>query len=123
VSVQTVRGTSLLEALVAMLLLGILAALVGGAFATARMQSDEAARWTNALLLAASGLEELRAAGNVPLLHEERGYRRRLARYARADKPGLEELVAEVSWQDTHEHSVELRTMVFRPALPEETRR
>lgn len=106
-------GLSLVETAAAMALFGVLAGMWGAVLVHARVAAEEARYLTDALLLAASTLEELRATGAVSEQADHKPFVRRWWRAPVSDQPGLDELIVDVDWSDRHEHCVVLRTLTF----------
>ncbi len=106
-------GASLVEAIFAAALFGMVSALVASALLQARALGDEAEKLSRAALLAANALEQVKITGRsgpVPVLQ---GYEQQLRVQPFPGSPHLREAVIEVTWGRAERQRLTLRTLVF----------
>jgi type II secretory pathway pseudopilin PulG len=107
------RGTSLIELIVALLLLSLVTAAVASALLGSQRISTSNQRRMRALLLAASAIETARGGGETVTTPE--GYQLQVA-VAATGSAGLHRVDVEVKWEDGGEQSAQLSSLFWQAA-------
>jgi Tfp pilus assembly protein PilV len=109
---------TLIEVLVAATILGPVAALFGVALLHIREFGERSEKLTRAVLLASNAIEAVRMTGDPPPDEGQLGFDRIVMVSPYEGNSDLLEVVAEVRWRHGALHRVALRTLIFRPTLP-----
>jgi len=107
-------GFSLVEVLVALVLLSFASLAVTSTLLTAQRSQRVAVRWGEAVQLAAEGVEQLRAGQALMSLPAGGRFRRRGRVVADAGRPGVATVEVEVAWEDDGAGEYRLATTVMR---------
>ena len=107
------RGFTLVEMLVAMLLLSTIALAVTTTLVSAQQARARSERWMQASQLATEGLERLRA-GGAAVPPAPAGYQRTASVALWNGHAGLYRLEVTVSWDDGSTHRVQFVTLARR---------
>lgn len=111
------HGSSLIELVVALLLLSLVTAAVASALIGSQRISTSNQRRMRALLLAADAIETARSGAARTLLPE--GYRLRVD-VVDTEPSGLRRADAEVIWDDGGEQSIRLSSLLWQAVEPAE---
>ncbi len=108
---RTPAGFSLVEVMVATLLLSAIALAVTQTLVNALQVRARSERWMQATLLAAEGIEQLRAGHALRSLPAGLGFERSGTIAAWSGHPGVQRLDVTVSWNDGAPHTFQLTTL------------
>ena len=108
---RALAGFSLVEVMVATLLLSAVALAVTQTLVTALQQRAQSERWMQATQLAVEGLEQLRAGQALRPLASGSGFERAGTAAAWGGHPGVQQLEVTVSWDDGEPHNFQLTTL------------
>lgn len=111
---QTPAGFSLVEALVATLLLSAIALAVTQTLVGALQVRARNERWMQATQLATEGIEQLRAGHTLRPVAALASFERAGSITPWNGHPGLQQVEVTVSWNDGERHSFQLTTLVRR---------
>ena len=105
-------GFTLLEVLVAVLLLSVIALSLTSTLLTAQHTRATSERWMQATLLAVEGLEQLRAGNSLGTIRMGHDFRRSGGRRSYGANPRLQEIYVSVTWNDGRAQEFDLSTLV-----------
>jgi prepilin-type N-terminal cleavage/methylation domain-containing protein len=108
------QGFSLIEVLVALVVLSTLGLALTATLVHAQRTAASSARWLQATQLAAEGLEQLRAGQPLGPVRNNGNFTRSGSATAWNGHPGLYRLEVTVSWVDDTTHDVQLVTLARR---------
>lgn len=108
------RGFTLIEVLVAVLLLSSMALTVTQTLIVSERARATSERWTHAAQLAAEGIEQLRAGQPLAPIRIPGDFERHAEVTSWAAHASLVELVVTVSWNDGARHEFHLHTLERR---------
>jgi len=108
------HGFSLIEVLVALVVLSLLGPALTTTLVHAHRTSAATTRWMHATQLAAEGLEQLRAGQGLGPLHGNGDFDRSARSEVWNGHPGLYRMEVTVSWSDGTTHTVHLATLARR---------
>ncbi|HUI28546.1 MAG TPA: prepilin-type N-terminal cleavage/methylation domain-containing protein [Candidatus Kryptonia bacterium] len=111
---MTTRGYSLMECMVAVVLIGVIATAVAQTIVTTQRGRQLSENWMRATELAAQRIEAVRARPAPDDQPTNGIFLRDTALAPIADHPGLARLDVTVTWADPQPHSLTLSTMVPR---------
>ena len=110
---MTNRGYSLVECMVAVVLIGVIATAVAQTVVTTHRGRQLSENWMRATEFAAQRIESVRARPTAPDDQATIGIFRRDTTLTRvAGHPGLQRLDVQVTWSDPTAHNLTLSTMV-----------
>jgi prepilin-type N-terminal cleavage/methylation domain-containing protein len=111
---RSAAGFTLVELLVALLVLSVAALALGSTLASTGRALSLSRKWMQATQLAAEGMEQLRA-GQVPGPPGGAGeFERSVATAPWDGHPGLQQVEVTVSWNDGEAHTFRLVTLARR---------
>jgi prepilin-type N-terminal cleavage/methylation domain-containing protein len=110
-AVRTPPGFSLVEVMVATLLLSTIALAVTQTLVNALQVRTRSERRLRAVQLATEGIEQLRAGHSLRSLPAGSGFTRSGATTAWSGHPGVQRLDVTVSWNDGEPHTFQLTTL------------
>jgi prepilin-type N-terminal cleavage/methylation domain-containing protein len=110
----TPRGFTLIEVLVAVLLLSTMALTLSRTLIASQRARATSERWTQAAQLAAEGVEQLRTGQALGPVRIPGDFGRRAAVTAWNGHDRLVQLVVTVSWNDGSAHDFQLSTLARR---------
>ena len=108
---RTLAGFSLVEVMVATLLLSAIALAVTQTLVNALQVRARSERWMHATQLAAEGIEQLRAGHPLRALPAGSGFERSGTAVAWGGRPGLQRLDVTISWNDGEPRTFRLATL------------
>jgi len=108
---RTLAGFSLVEVMVATLLLSAIALAVTQTLVHALQVRARSERWMQATQLATEGIEQLRAGHSLRALPPGSGFDRSGTTAAWSGHPGLQRIDVSVSWNDGAPHTLQLTTL------------
>jgi len=108
------RGFTLVEVLVAVLLLSSMALTLTQTLIASERARATSERWTQAAQLAAEGIEQLRAGHPLTAIRIPGAFERHATVTPWSGHAGLVELAVTVSWNDGAPHDLQLHTLERR---------
>ena len=106
------KGFSLVEVMVATVLLSAIALAVSQTLVGALRARAQSERWMQATQLATEGIEQLRAGHSLRTLAADVGFERTGSTMPWVGHPGVQRLEVTVSWNDGEPHTFQLTTLV-----------
>jgi prepilin-type N-terminal cleavage/methylation domain-containing protein len=107
-------GFSLVEVMVAVVLLSIMALGLGSTLIAAQRARAHSEHWMQAIQLAAEGLEQLRAGHALAAVAIPGAFTRSSSITPWRNHPGLYRLEVTVTWEDSESRSFQLLTLARR---------
>ena len=107
----TQAGFSLVEVMVATLLLSAIALAVTQTLVNALQVRARSERWMQAMQLATEGIEQLRAGHSLRSLPAGSGFERTSTTVAWGGRPGVQRLDVTIAWNDGERRTFQLTTL------------